>query len=79
VIPGDVLARIDDDQLWGDLPQGCHPRQSQSREVAKVSPRVAECDCELVQSGELAGREIVTALDDVLVPSRALGSKPRRR
>jgi ParB family chromosome partitioning protein len=60
-----------------DLPEGCHPAiaagvvpleaERNLREVAKVSPRVAECACELVQSGELAGREIVTALDDVLV------------
>lgn len=60
-----------------ELPEGCHPAiasgtvpvegERNLREVAKVSPRVAECACELVRSGELAGREIVTAFADVLV------------
>jgi ParB/RepB/Spo0J family partition protein len=60
-----------------DLPEGCHaaiashkvPVEAERnlREVAKVAPRVAECACELVQRGELVGREIVTAFDDVLV------------
>lgn len=60
-----------------DLPEGCHPAiiagvvpveaERNLREVAKVAPRVAECACELVQRGELAGREIITALDDVLI------------
>jgi ParB family chromosome partitioning protein len=60
-----------------ELPEGCHPAiasgvvpvegERNLRAVAKVAPRVAECACELVQRGELVGREIVTAFDDVLV------------
>jgi ParB family chromosome partitioning protein len=60
-----------------DLPEGCQSAiaagtvsveaERNLRAVAKVAPRVAECACELVQSGELSGREIVNAFDDVLV------------
>jgi ParB family transcriptional regulator, chromosome partitioning protein len=70
-----------------DLPEGCHaaiasgavPVEAERnlRNVAKVSLRVAECVCELVQAGEVGGREVVTAFDDVLVAaSRAKVKAP---
>jgi ParB/RepB/Spo0J family partition protein len=37
------------------------------RKVAKVSPRIAECACELVARGDFKGRDLVTRFDEVLV------------
>jgi ParB/RepB/Spo0J family partition protein len=37
------------------------------RKVAKVSPRVAECACELVARGKFKGRDLVSKFDEVLV------------
>lgn len=37
------------------------------RKVAKVSPRIAECACELVARGEFKGRDLVSKFDEVLV------------
>ncbi|HWB68585.1 MAG TPA: ParB/RepB/Spo0J family partition protein, partial [Solirubrobacterales bacterium] len=60
-----------------ELPDGCQaaigagkvPVEAERnlRGVAKVSPRLAECACELAVRGQVEGREIVTAFDDVLV------------
>ncbi|HXS33142.1 MAG TPA: ParB/RepB/Spo0J family partition protein [Solirubrobacterales bacterium] len=36
------------------------------RNVAKVSPRVAECACELVEKGEIEGRDLAERLGEVL-------------
>jgi ParB/RepB/Spo0J family partition protein len=36
------------------------------RKVAKVSPRVAECACELVEKGEIEGRDLAQRLAEVL-------------
>jgi ParB/RepB/Spo0J family partition protein len=36
------------------------------RKVAKVSPRVAECACELVEKGEIEGRDLAERLGEVL-------------
>lgn len=36
------------------------------RKVAKVSPRIAECACELVAKGEIDGRDLVERFDEVL-------------
>ncbi len=36
------------------------------RNIAKVSPRVAECACELVERGEIEGRDLAERLGEVL-------------
>lgn len=37
------------------------------RPIAKVSPRIAECACELVAKGAFRGHELLTDLDEVLL------------
>lgn len=37
------------------------------RKVAKVSPRIAECACELVERGKFGGRDLAEHFDEVLV------------
>ncbi len=55
--------------VQSQIAAGCVPVEAERdlRKVAKVSPRVAECACELVARGEISGRNLVEHFDDVLV------------
>ena len=54
--------------VQAEVAKGSIPLEAERelREVAKVSPRIAECACELVARGRIEGRDLVERFDEVL-------------